>query len=137
MSMFALARSAVRSRVAAPAAYVRSFGGYPQPSPQHGSGASEDTIASDEQMATGRERLELEALNRGEQYFNREPVQMMPGQGSFENPVLVPSHLHDRVVGIVPKGQDQPLWFELTDKYIHYVSEVGVHFKLDHQPLNE
>ena len=134
--MFALARTAIRSRVAATTC-TRAFGGYPQPSSQHGAGADENTIATDEQQATGRERLELEALNRGEEYFNRSPVQMTAGQGTFENPVLVPSHLHDRIVGIVPKGQDQPIWFELTDKYIHYCEEVDVHFKLDHQPLNE
>ena len=55
---------------------------------------------------------------------------MKAGEGTFENPVPVPSELPDRVVGIVPKGQDQPLWFELTNECVHYVKEADLHFKL-------
>ena len=43
---------------------------------------------------------------------------------------MVPSEMHDRVVGMIPKGQDGPIWFEVTDKGIFYVEELGLHFKL-------
>eukprot|EP00924_Labyrinthula_sp_SR-Ha-C_P010814 augustus_masked-scaffold_35-processed-gene-2.80-mRNA-1 protein AED:0.00 eAED:0.00 QI:0/-1/0/1/-1/1/1/0/132 len=109
---------------------VRSFGGYAQPPLSQGPGGKDGVIPSDTDQATGREREELKAFAEGREYFNRRPVQMEPGQGTFENPVPVPSELHERAVGIVPKGQDGPIWFMLTDEAVHYVPEVDLHFKL-------
>ena len=110
------------------------MGGYEQPPLTQGKGGRPDAIPSDDEQATGREREELKALAKGMEYFNRQPVRMQKGQGTFENPVLVPSQEHDRIVGIVPKGQDGPIWFEITTEGVHYVPEVDLHFKL-YDPL--
>mmetsp|Transcript_5768 Transcript_5768/g.10326 ORF Transcript_5768/g.10326 Transcript_5768/m.10326 type:complete len:134 (+) Transcript_5768:106-507(+) len=111
-------------------AQVRAFGGYAQPPLTQGPGGKDGLIADDAEQATGREREELKAFAQGKEYFNRQPVQMVSGQGSFENPVLIPSELHDRIVGMIPKGQDGPIWFEVTDKAVHYVPHLDTHFKL-------
>lgn len=95
-----------------------------------GPGGKPDVIADDAEQATGREREELKAFAQGREYFNRQPVQMQKGQGTFENPIMVPSEMHDRVVGMIPKGQDGPIWFEVTDQGIFYVEELDLHFKL-------
>lgn len=95
-----------------------------------GPGGKTNVIPSDADQATGREREELKAFAEGVEYFNRKPVQMEKGQGTFDNPVMVPSELDDRIVGIVPKGQDQPIWFEITTQGTFYVPEVDLHFKL-------
>jgi hypothetical protein len=90
-------------RIAAPRTLgVRAFGGYAQPPLSQGPGGKPGEIPTDEQQATGRTRLELEAFKKGHDYFNRQPVQMQKGQGTFENPVLVPSELDERIVGVVP-----------------------------------
>mmetsp|Transcript_10992 Transcript_10992/g.18010 ORF Transcript_10992/g.18010 Transcript_10992/m.18010 type:complete len:135 (+) Transcript_10992:300-704(+) len=112
------------------AAFVRSFGGYAQPPLTQGPGGEAGVIADDSEQSTGREREELKAFAQGKQYFNRDPVQMEKGQGTFENPIMVPSELNDRIVGMVPKGQDGPIWFEITNQGVFYVEELGVHFKL-------
>eukprot|EP00612_Vaucheria_litorea_P001015 CAMPEP_0171452340 /NCGR_PEP_ID=MMETSP0945-20130129/489_1 /TAXON_ID=109269 /ORGANISM="Vaucheria litorea, Strain CCMP2940" /LENGTH=133 /DNA_ID=CAMNT_0011976991 /DNA_START=87 /DNA_END=488 /DNA_ORIENTATION=- len=113
---------------------ARAFGGYVQPPLNQGPGGKEGLIADDAEQATGREREELKAFAEGHEYFNRQPVQMQSGQGTFENPVMVPSELHERAVGIVPKGQDGPIWFNITDQGVQYVPEVDLHFKL-YNPL--
>lgn len=109
---------------------IRRFGDYPQPPLSQGPGAKADVIPDDFDQATGREREELKAFAEGDEYFNRKPVQMEKGQGSFENPVMVPSEMKDRIVGMVPKGMEQPIWFEITDKGVYYVPELDLHFKL-------
>jgi len=117
-------------RVAGRTFQVRGFAGYTQPPLSQGPGGAPNTIADDAEQATGREREELKAFNKGQEYFNRQPIQMEKGQGTFSNPVKVPSELHDRIVGMVPKGQDGPLWFEITDVGVHYVPELDMHFQL-------
>ena len=110
---------------------VRAFGGYAQPPLSQGTGGKKDQIADDMEQATGREREELLAFAQNKDYFNRDPVQMQKGQGTFENPIMVPSEMEDRVVGMIPKGQDGPIWFEITKAGgVHYVPELDVHFKL-------
>ena len=115
---------------------VRMFSGYEQPPLSQGKGAKDGVIPSDDDQATGREREELKALAKGVEYFNRQPIRMQKGQGTFANPVMVPSQENERVVGIVPKGQDGPIWFEITNEAIHYVPEVNLHFKL-YNPLKQ
>lgn len=110
---------------------TRAFGGYVQPPLSQGKGADPKKVPSDDEQATGREREELKALTKGVEYFNRQPIQMKKGQGTFSNPVLVESQEEARIVGMVPKGQDGPVWFEITaEEGIHYVPEVDLHFKL-------
>ena len=104
--------------------------GYEQPPLTQGKGGAPNAVPSDDEQATGREREELLARQKGMEYFNRQPVRMEAGQGSFENPVLVPSQEAERIVGMVPKGQDGPVWFEITNEGVHYVPEVDLHFKL-------
>ena len=108
----------------------RNFSGYPQPPSAHGPGNDPDKIPDDFDIATGRERLELEAFAEGKEYFNRKPVYMNSGEGTFEKPVMVPSENDDRIVGMVPKGFDAPIWFEITTKGVYYVPELDLHFKL-------
>lgn len=122
-------------RIAAPRTLgVRAFGGYAQPPLTQGPGGKPGELATDEEQATGRTRLELEAFKKGHDYFNRQPVQMQKGQGTFENPVLVPSELDERIVGVVPLGQDGPIWFNIWKGDIYYVEELDLHFKL-YNPL--
>ena len=90
---------------------ARSFGGYVQPPLSQGKGAKDTVIPSDDDQATGREREELKALAKGVEYFNRKPIQMQKGQGTFKNPVLIPSSEPDRIVGMVPKGQGKVFFF--------------------------
>ena len=72
---------------------VRAFSaGYAQPPISQGKGAKDGVIPTDEDQATGREREELKAFAQGKEYFNRQPIRMQKGQGTFANPVLVPSH---------------------------------------------
>lgn len=104
--------------------------GYPQPPLSTGKGAKDGVIPSDDDQATGREREELKALAQGKEYFNRQPIRMQKGQGTFANPVLIPSEEPARIVGQVPKGQDGPIWFEVTNEGVHYVPELGLHYKL-------
>ena len=117
-------------RLSARSTSVRFMSGYEQPPLTQGKGGKPNAIPSDDDQATGRKREELKALAKGVEYFNRQPVRMQKGQGTFENPVLVPSQEADRIVGIVPKGQDGPIWFEITNEAVHYVPEVDLHFKL-------
>jgi hypothetical protein len=129
-----LASRVLRSRSATFAVSRRFMGGYEQPPLSQGKGGKPNVVPSDDDQATGREREELKALAKGIEYFNRQPVRMQKGQGTFENPVLVPSQEADRIVGIVPKGQDGPIWFEITNEAVHYVPDVDLHFKL-YDPL--
>lgn len=110
--------------------FARTFAGYPQPPLSQGPGGQPNVIADDAEQATGREREELKAFAQGKEFFNRQPVQMQKGEGTFQNPIKVPSELHDRVVGMIPKGQDGPIWFEVTDKGVFYVEELDLHFTL-------
>lgn len=109
---------------------ARSMGGYTQPPLSQGPGGAVGKIADDAEQATGREREELKAFVEGKTYFNRDPIQTVKGEGTFANPVKVPSELTERAVGMVPKGQDGPIWFNLTDEAVHYVPELDMHFKL-------
>ncbi len=102
--MFALRATASRAITqSSRAGFVRSFSGYDQPPLSQGKGGAAGKMPSDDEQATGREREELKAASKGIEYFNRHPIQMQKGQGSFANPVLVPSELPDRIVGMVPK----------------------------------
>jgi cytochrome c oxidase subunit 5b len=80
-----------------------AMSGYEQPPIHLGKGGKPGKMPTDEDQATGREREELASLEKGIEHFNRHPIQMQKGQGTFENPVLVPSEMHDRIVGMVPK----------------------------------
>jgi len=131
-----LASRVIRSRAATFSVSKRFMGGYEQPPLSQGKGGAANLVPSDEEQATGREREEMLARAKGIEYFNRQPVRMQKGQGTFENPVMVPSQEADRIVGMVPKGQDGPVWFELTNEGIHYVPEVDLHFKL-YDPLKK
>mmetsp|Transcript_13803 Transcript_13803/g.15732 ORF Transcript_13803/g.15732 Transcript_13803/m.15732 type:complete len:139 (-) Transcript_13803:109-525(-) len=123
-------RTASRSSSFARGVSVRSFGDYVQPPLSQGEGGKPNVIADDSEQATGREREELKAFAQGREYFNRQPVQMEKGQGTFENPVLVPSELSERVVGMIPKGQDGPIWFNVANDGVYFVEELNLHFKL-------
>lgn len=113
---------------------VRTLAGYKQPPLSQGPGGKPGYIADDAEQATGREREELKAFAEGREYFNRQPVQMEKGQGTFENPVMVPSELDSRTVGVCPKGQDGPIWFNVVAGEVNYVPELDLHFKL-YNPL--
>ena len=109
---------------------VRSLSGYVQPPLNQGKGGPSGVVPGDEEQATGREREELAAFAEGHAYFNRSPVQVSRGQGTFSNPVMVPSEEHERIVGMIPKGQDGPLWFNVKGGEVNYVPELDMHFKL-------
>jgi len=59
--------------------HVRGLAEYKQPPLSQGPGADAGKIADDAEQATGREREELKAFAKGQQYFNREPVYMQKG----------------------------------------------------------
>uniref|UniRef100_A0A7S3PRU5 Uncharacterized protein n=2 Tax=Sar TaxID=2698737 RepID=A0A7S3PRU5_9STRA len=130
MSLFRVSAALGRGVTRRNGMLVRTLAGYPQPPLSQGSGAKSDRIADDSEQATGREREELKAFAQGKEYFNRQPVQMEKGQGTFANPVMVPSEMSDRVVGMIPKGQDGPIWFNVGNDGVYYVEELDVHFKL-------
>ena len=53
------------------------------------------------------------------------------GQGdSHENPILIPSKLEERTVGICDESDSHILWFNVKKDFVHYVPEVRKHFKL-------
>ena len=94
-----------RASVASSRVGVRSLGGYVQPPLSQGKGGKDGVIPTDEDQATGREREELKAFAKGQEYFNRQPIKAAKGQGTFQNPIMIPSQESSRIVGQVPKGQ--------------------------------
>ena len=36
----------------------------------------------------------------------------------------------DRIVGMIPLGQDSPIWWCMTDEGVHYVPQLDLHFTL-------
>lgn len=137
LSRRAVSQTAVSAPFAGRAQAVRSLAGYVQPPQELGAGAKEGSMPTDKDQATGRERAELDAAEKGIEYFTRKPVQMMSyDEGTFANPILVPSAEHDRIIGMVPKGQDGPIWFEIKDDGVYYCEDVDLHFKL-HDPTKK
>ena len=51
-------------------------------------------------------------------------------QGTKENPILVPSALHERIVGYECPEVGQMLWFALGRGPLHYIADIDLYFKL-------
>ncbi|KAJ8606100.1 hypothetical protein CTAYLR_010563 [Chrysophaeum taylorii] len=98
--------------------------------PVRGFAAYDGKIPSDMEQQTGRRLQELEAEQRGEVAFNRDPIVPPPEQGTKTNPILVPSAFEERVVGYEDPDVGQLVWFTLAKGPIHYVPDIDLYFKL-------
>eukprot|EP01035_Chromulina_nebulosa_P018294 gene18294-23976_t len=87
-------------------------------------------VSSDEEQQAGRRLEELQEANAGRDAFNRDPIIPDAKAGTKENPILVPSGLHSRVVGYEDPNCHQVLWFNLKEGPIHYIPTIGLYFKL-------
>lgn len=82
-------------------------------------------IPTDTDFQTGRRKQELDGTT-----FNRDPIFVSKGIGTKENPVEVPSHFSERIVGIDDPETAQLVWFNLKKGPLHYLSPVDKYFKL-------
>jgi len=98
--------------------------------PQQRSFSDNTTIPSDKEQQTGRRKEELDAEEAGSVGFNREPIIPPDDAGTRENPILVPSGAHSRVVGYEDPFTHQLVWFELNHGKLHFLPDVGLYFKL-------
>ncbi|KIJ52431.1 hypothetical protein M422DRAFT_26041 [Sphaerobolus stellatus SS14] len=78
-----------------------------------GSGAKAGTVPTDEEQATGLERVELLGKMEGIDVFLREPD--WTKKGTMADPVLVPSLATERIVGCTgyPPEEHRTLWLTL------------------------
>ena len=88
-------------------------------------------IPSDEERQVGRRKEELEAESRGVILYNRDPITPPAGQGSYENPIMVPSGLNERAVGFEDPQTHAIYWFNLNKGPVHYVKQLNKYFKME------
>ncbi|GMH62430.1 hypothetical protein TrRE_jg7026 [Triparma retinervis] len=88
-------------------------------------------IPSDEGRQVGRRKEELEAESRGVILYNRDPITPPAGQGSYENPIMVPSGLNERAVGFEDPQTHAIYWFNLNKGPVHYVKQLNKYFKME------
>jgi hypothetical protein len=87
-------------------------------------------VAPDSEQATGARKEELEAEAAGETRFNREPLRVGAQVGTKENPILVPSQMSERVVGLTEPHRETPRWFVMMQGKTYYVPTADKYFKL-------
>eukprot|EP00607_Mallomonas_marina_P007765 CAMPEP_0182417294 /NCGR_PEP_ID=MMETSP1167-20130531/1724_1 /TAXON_ID=2988 /ORGANISM="Mallomonas Sp, Strain CCMP3275" /LENGTH=103 /DNA_ID=CAMNT_0024590725 /DNA_START=117 /DNA_END=428 /DNA_ORIENTATION=+ len=87
------------------------------------------SIPTDDQQA-GRRRQELDAEAAGGVAFNRDPIIPASDAGTKENPILVPSGEHSRVVGYEDPDTHALSWFRMDAGKLHYVPDIGLYFKI-------
>eukprot|EP01041_Mallomonas_annulata_P004762 gene4762-9473_t len=92
-------------------------------------GFAELTIPTDEQQG-GRRRQEIDAAAVGIAAFNRDPIVPPNNAGTKENPILVPSGNHSRVVGYEDPVTHAVVWFNMNAGKLHYVPDIGLYFKI-------
>jgi hypothetical protein len=90
------------------------------------------SIPSDREQQGGRRREEIDAEDKGEVGFNRDPIIPSADAGTKENPILVPSGFHRRTVGYEDPFTHALVWFNLDKGALHYVPDVNLYFKLDY-----
>jgi hypothetical protein len=88
------------------------------------------TIPTDKEQQAGRRKEELDAEAAGQIGFNRDPIVPASDAGSKENPILVPSGAHSRVVGYEDPVSHQLVWFNLNAGSLHFIPDTGLYFKL-------
>lgn len=87
-------------------------------------------IPVDREQQGGRRKEELDAEDKGEVGFNRDPIIPSADAGTKENPILVPSGFHRRTVGYEDPFTHQIVWFNLDQGPLHYVPDINLYFKL-------
>eukprot|EP00604_Paraphysomonas_vestita_P000918 CAMPEP_0174820286 /NCGR_PEP_ID=MMETSP1107-20130205/4002_1 /TAXON_ID=36770 /ORGANISM="Paraphysomonas vestita, Strain GFlagA" /LENGTH=94 /DNA_ID=CAMNT_0016035297 /DNA_START=216 /DNA_END=500 /DNA_ORIENTATION=+ len=76
----------------------------------------------------------MEAEKEGKVAFNEQSIVPEGDQGTFDNPILVPSQYDFRFVGFEDPASHQVQWFELQQGHPHYVPDIGLYFQLQHTP---
>eukprot|EP01031_Cornospumella_fuschlensis_P042529 gene42529-51962_t len=87
-------------------------------------------IPTDAELQAGRRKEELEAEVSGQVGFNRDPIIPDINAGTKENPILVPSGEHERVVGFEDPLTHQMTWFTLKEGSLFFVPDINLYFKL-------
>lgn len=77
--------------------------------------------SDDEGRQTGRRGAELEWEKKGVDLYNRDPIMPPSDQGTYENPVLVPSGDGARTVGFVDPATHAIYWFNLAKGKVHFI----------------
>jgi cytochrome c oxidase subunit 5b len=96
------------------------------------SGSESERIGTSLEFATGKELKELQAEEAGNILFSKDPIR--GAFGTKENPAVIPSGHHERIVGCVGPSDNEhfPLYFLLTDGPMQKCLECGQIFKLKH-----
>ncbi|EIM22243.1 COX5B-domain-containing protein [Wallemia mellicola] len=109
----------------------------------YGPGAEDGTVPTDEDQATGIERMELLAKAQGSELFDMQPLKV-DRMGTMKDPIIVPSLTPIRIVGSTgyPVDSNDTVWLTLDVRVndgIGRCPESGVVYKLDYQgaPLDE
>ncbi|GMH70129.1 hypothetical protein TrVE_jg4665 [Triparma verrucosa] len=87
--------------------------------------------SDDDGRQTGRRGAELEFEKKGIDLYNRDPITPPSDQGSYSNPVLVPSGDGSRTVGFVDPQTHAIYWFNLAKGPVHYIKNLGLYFKME------
>jgi len=87
------------------------------------------SIPTDSQQS-GRRRLEIDAAAAGVVAFNRDPIIPPQDAGTKENPILVPSGEHSRVVGYEDPTTHSIFWFKMDAGKLHFLPNLGLYFKI-------
>jgi len=106
----------------------------PAPPALYGVGAPPGQMPTDEEQATGLERLELLGEMQGVNVFDEEPLDSSR-LGTLEDPVKVFSLDTERIIGCTgsPADSHDLHWFLLTDKKNRRCPECGSVYTLDFQ----
>ncbi|KAI6025855.1 cytochrome c oxidase polypeptide IV [Pisolithus orientalis] len=107
---------------------------HPPPPAIFGPGAKPGELATDEQQATGLERLQLLAEMQGVDAFDKAPLDSSR-VGTLEDPIKVFSLDTERLVGCTgsPADSHDIHWFQLRKDKNRRCPECGSVYALDHQ----
>ncbi|XP_034041348.1 cytochrome c oxidase subunit 5B, mitochondrial [Thalassophryne amazonica] len=96
--------------------------------------ASTKGMPTDEEQSTGIERHNLEAMKQGKDpYSIMKPV---PCAGTKEDPHIVPSAYHKRLVGCICEEDNATIvWFWIHEGEAQRCPSCGSHYKLVHHEL--
>jgi len=88
-------------------------------------------LFTEEEVAVGREKYELDLEKEGIVPFNRDPIIPDHDAGTKEKPIIVLSGTDVRAVGFEDPATHQVEWFNLHDGHLHFVPKINLYFKLE------
>ncbi|EIN04861.1 COX5B-domain-containing protein [Punctularia strigosozonata HHB-11173 SS5] len=140
-----VARSAARRSAARPAARLparalsttalRASDHGPKPPSLFGPGGKPGEVPTDEEQATGLERLQLLGELEGVDVFDMDEVLDSSRLGTLADPVKVPSLAPARLIGCtgVPADSHDVIWMNLEHDKVRRCGECGSVYALDYK----